>query len=161
MTKTLTEQWREGTLPDGKYYIKLEPNFTERYDVGYSEGGDFVLYNIEDIEEVLAPVPNYDKVKEMSQKIERLEFDNEALEMAHNEGKEINSELEQYNKDLLKDHTRLVMECDRLLAENKQLVNKTDKLEKKLEITKKALERYSTTETYDWIDSQLVAKKAL
>lgn len=59
MTKTLTEQWREGKLPDGKYYIKLEPNFTERYDVGYSEGGDFVLYNIEDIEEVLAPVPDY------------------------------------------------------------------------------------------------------
>ena len=31
------------------------------------------------------PVPSYDKVKEMSQKIERLEFDNEALEMVHNE----------------------------------------------------------------------------
>jgi hypothetical protein len=67
MTKTLTEQWREGTLPDGKYYIKLEPNFTERYDVGYSEGGDFVLYNIEDIEEVLAPVPSYEEYQDILQ----------------------------------------------------------------------------------------------
>ena len=67
MTKTLTEQWREGTLPDGKYYIKLEPNFTERYDVGYSEGGDFALYNTEDIEEVLAPVPSYDEHNELKQ----------------------------------------------------------------------------------------------
>lgn len=78
MTKTLTEQWREGTLPDGKYYIKLEPNFTERYDVGYSEGGDFVLYNIEDIEEVLSPVPSYDETRELTQKVGRLELDSEA-----------------------------------------------------------------------------------
>ena len=34
-------------------------------------------------------------------------------------------------------------------------------LEKKLEIATKALERYSTTDTHDWIDSQVVAKKAL
>lgn len=73
MTKTLTEQWREGTLPDGKYYIKLEPNFTERYDIGYIEGGGFCLYNIEDIEEVLAPVPSYDHFSQLVKKVERLQ----------------------------------------------------------------------------------------
>ena len=96
MTKTLTEQWRDGTLPDGKYYIKLEPNFTERYDIGYSEGGDFVLYNIEDIEEVLAPVPSYkeyNKLRKLPLKCFQLEEDNSALMVI--------------NKDMCKETERL------------------------------------------------------
>lgn len=71
MTNKLTEQWRDGTLPDGKYYIKLEPDFKERYDVGYSEGGDFALYNIEDIEEVLEPVPSYYGWKQAKENLDK------------------------------------------------------------------------------------------
>ena len=100
MTKTLTEQWREGTLPDGKYYIKLEPNFTERYDIGYSEGGDFVLYNIEDIEEVLAPVPSYKdykKLRELPLKCFQLEEDNSALMVIN---KDMCKEIERLQKQL-------------------------------------------------------------
>lgn len=112
MTKTLTEQWREGTLESGHYYIRsgLSTSIEIRY-----LGNGFFEGNIE----VLAPVPSYDKVKEMSQKIERLEFDNEALEMAHNEGKEINAEL----------------------------VSKTDKLEKKLEISMETLKKIADYQT--------------
>ena len=67
MTKTLTEQWREGTLPEGWYYLRLEPNFENRYDIVYNFGIDFDLYNTEDIEEVLAPVPGYDEYQDIIQ----------------------------------------------------------------------------------------------
>ena len=106
MTKTLTEQWRDGTLPRGAYYVN-RLNEIRIYLITYEDEK-----NTHEIYKVLAPVPSYDKVKEMSQKIERLEFDNEALEMAHNEGKEINAEL----------------------------LSKNEQLEKKLEIATKALE---------------------
>ena len=110
MTKTLTEQWRDGEL-FGFHYVKVPKEEPSIHNVSCM---DYLLdeYGVE----VLAPVPSYDKVKEMSKKIERLEFDNEALEMAHNEGKEINDEL----------------------------VSKTDKLEKKLKIATKALKKYMT-----------------
>ena len=110
MTKTLTEQWREGTLPCGAYYVNRLGE-TRIYFVRYEDNK-----NTHEIYEVLAPVPSYDKVKEMCQKIERLEFDNEALEMAHNEGKEINAELS----------------------------SKNEQLEKKLKIATKALKKYMT-----------------
>lgn len=140
MTKTLTEQWRDGTLDGGIYYLLLRDGTTTTDKTVYIVGEKQLRWHYSSfdfVKEVLAPVPSYEKVKDMSQKIERLEFDNEALEMAHNEGKEINAELEQYNKDLLQDHTRLVMECDGLLAEKKQL-------EKKLEIATKELKELET-----------------
>lgn len=91
MTKSLTEQWKDGELPVGTYYI-LDSEGQAVIDKSVCIGE---LWDNTDIKEVLAPVPSYDDVKEMSQKIERLKFDNEALEMAHNEGKEINAELVQ------------------------------------------------------------------
>jgi len=63
MTKTLTEQWREGKLPDGWYYVHLttpsgiditpilEMPMGEKYFRDFDERG----YEIE----VLAPVPTY------------------------------------------------------------------------------------------------------
>lgn len=87
MTKTLTEQWREGTLK-GYYYVHIKlDEHCEYDDIDLIDEltGNFELHCDDYIKEVLAPVPSYEKVKEMSQKIERLEFDNEALEMAHNE----------------------------------------------------------------------------
>ena len=106
MTKTLTEQYKNKEL-HGWYYVKTKDGSINHWLL-FTDTIEFE----KDIEEVLAPVPSYDKVKEMSQKIERLEFDNEVLEMAHNEGKEINAEL----------------------------VSKTEQLEKKLEILRGLLE---------------------
>ena len=114
MSKTLTEQWRDGTLPCGAYYVNRLGE-TRIYFVRYEDNK-----NTHEIYEVLAPVPSYDKVKEMCQKIERLEFDNEALEMAHNEGKEINAEL----------------------------VSKNEQLEKQLEIATKALKEYADSSNW-------------
>ena len=112
MTKSLTEQWKDGTLDYGWYYIKIY--WGAGYDIvfdNYNATTKMFSDFGSSVKEVLAPVPSYDEVKEMSQKIERLELDNEALEMAHNEGKEINAEL----------------------------VSKTEKLEKQLAIATKAL----------------------
>ena len=128
MTKTLTEQWREGTLK-GHYYVHIKPDEHCEYDdidLIDELTGNFELHCDDYIKEVLSPVPSYDKVKEMSQKIERLEFDNEALEMAHNEGKEINAEL----------------------------VSKTEQLEKRLEIATKALKEIH--DCTDWADNAFI-----
>ena len=127
MTKTLTEQWRDGTLPEGCYYVEFYTEKAPHIEIcGNQYLGYLAEFNGTDRAEVLAPVPDYEKVKEMSQKIERLEFDNEALEMAHNEGKEINAEL----------------------------VSKTEQLEKKLAIAIKALKEYA--DRTNWIEGNFM-----
>jgi hypothetical protein len=80
MTKTLTEQWREGTLESGHYYIQwsfdCDPrprNMIDFFDKEYSDGGEFMLQQHKYIEEVLAPVPSYDEHKELVSKTEQLE----------------------------------------------------------------------------------------
>ena len=52
MTKTLTEQWREGTLKSGHYYVRS--GFGTYVETRYL-GEGFFEGNIE----VLAPVPSY------------------------------------------------------------------------------------------------------
>lgn len=79
MTKTLTEQMK--TEHGAWYYVK-----TKEWGICHWLLFPDTLDIEKDIIEVLAPVPSYDKVKEMSQKIERLEFDNEVLD---NELKEL------------------------------------------------------------------------
>jgi hypothetical protein len=118
MSKELTEKWKDGTLDNGMYYVvaKDEDGLYITRDTHDRMFNVWGILRDKDVKEVLAPVPSYNEVKEIRQKIERLEFDNEALEMVHNEGKEINAEL----------------------------VSKTDKLEKKLEIATKALKEYMT-----------------
>ena len=53
MTKTLTEQWREGTLPCGAYYVNRLGE-TRIYFVRYEYNK-----NTHEIYEVLEPVPDY------------------------------------------------------------------------------------------------------
>ena len=60
MTKTLTEQWRDGTLEDGAYYIlvdKYEQNEPE-IDIGVCYNSNFEWWIVK---EVLAPVPSYEE----------------------------------------------------------------------------------------------------
>ena len=68
MTKTLTEQWREGTLPEDCYYI-LTKNGHIRKDrtcfYSHTDEQCFCFTSNKDIQEVLAPVPSYDKWKQM------------------------------------------------------------------------------------------------
>ena len=118
MTKTLTEQWREGTLPDGAYYIlvdKYEQNEPE-IDVGVCYNSNFEWWIVK---EVLVPVPSYDDCNELKQ-----------------DNKYLKSGIE--TRD-----------------------NQIKQLEKKLEIATNALKEYAEIETHDWVDSQVVAKRAL
>lgn len=55
--KSLTEQWRDGTLPLGTYYI-LNINGDEEIDRSVAVGE---LWNNTDLKEVLAHVPSYDE----------------------------------------------------------------------------------------------------
>lgn len=82
MTKTLTEQWKDGKLPVGSYYINLI-GAVERVD--FFEGLEWERTKDFGIEEVLAPVPSYDKVKEMSQKIDKLKKQLEIAKKALND----------------------------------------------------------------------------
>ena len=64
MIKTLTEQWKDGTLPSGEYYIKLDDGLftTDKY---FGKSGGFA----EEIPvEVLTPVPSYDKYNQLVSK---------------------------------------------------------------------------------------------
>jgi hypothetical protein len=64
--KTLTEQWREGTLESGHYYIRsgLSTFIETRY-----LGNGFFEGNIE----VLAAVPDYNEYKQLVSKTDQLE----------------------------------------------------------------------------------------
>lgn len=67
MTKTLTEQWREGTLPCGAYYVN-RLNEIRIYLVTYENEK-----NTHEIYEVLAPVPSYDEYKRLVSKTDKSE----------------------------------------------------------------------------------------
>ena len=78
MTKTLTEQWREGTLPDGWYYldydtqeVKVEIKYGRMYIGGiivnrHSYGDDIDLMAIK------GSVPSYDEYKRLQERNEKL-----------------------------------------------------------------------------------------
>lgn len=61
MTKTLTEQWRDGTLPEGWYYVVRE--WDDEIRMLYFEGDYFLDTDVpldnDNIKEVLGPVPDY------------------------------------------------------------------------------------------------------
>jgi hypothetical protein len=70
MSETLTEQWKNGTLKEGWYYLSIVPS---KKCIDYFFGQDFERYNEWAIEEVLAPVPSYDHFVELVTKCHRLE----------------------------------------------------------------------------------------
>ena len=92
MTKTLTEQWREGTLSMGYYYVSTPPSY----------GGEAIKYLDDDcsfglgediIQEVLAPAPDYYDCK-------RLMNDSIELDKAKIKIYELVSKTEQLEKKL-------------------------------------------------------------
>jgi len=117
MTKTLTEQWKDGELPIGHYYVKRKNGmvFIDNTILQFDEMPITKLAWSDKTEEVLAPVPSYEQFIGLMD-------DSKELDKAY---------------------------------------DKINLLGKKLAIATKALEEYAETETYDWIDSQVVAIQAL
>ena len=65
MTKTFTEQWREGTLPAGCYYVlSTEDDTPVACDIDVV--CDFM------IRDVVEPVPSYDEFKQLVSKTDEL-----------------------------------------------------------------------------------------
>lgn len=68
MSKELTEQWRNGTLKFGYYYVKNCDG--DVFTLGIS--GGFVDENLfQRIVEVLAPVPTYNQFVELTEKVDQ------------------------------------------------------------------------------------------
>lgn len=81
MTKSLTEQWREGTLPDGLYYIKDNDNIL----IGLRNSLTMIRL-IDDgcpSFEVLEPMPSYDENEKLK---EQLKIAKKALNDILNDG---------------------------------------------------------------------------
>lgn len=75
MSKELTEQWRNGALPESWYYIHLKSNWgnIDCITINYcDEDCVFEEYPDEDIREVLAPVPTYNQFVDVSKKVDEL-----------------------------------------------------------------------------------------
>lgn len=84
MTKTLTEQWKDGELEEGYYYVLVKdyPEIViDEYATWYDRNGkskkEFTFGA--SIEEVLRPVPTLHEYDEILQKIDKLK---EKLEIA-------------------------------------------------------------------------------
>lgn len=88
---TLTEQWKKGELESGKeYWVRLTDEWKNSIEQVYFNGEDFERFDIDDIEEVLAPVPSYEEYQQLLKFLE--EFN--ALEVA---------EENQHLKELIKE----------------------------------------------------------
>lgn len=64
MTKTLIEQWREGKLPNGDYYIKVRGNLSKKDFFTYDNciNGKWAYTLDGNVIDILAPVPSYDSL---------------------------------------------------------------------------------------------------
>lgn len=84
MTKTLTEQWREGKLPEGWYYTIIK-GFTDKekmmIDYFIPELNHFEIKPTRCIKEVLAPVPSYDEYKRLQEQLKDAEKTKYDLEL--------------------------------------------------------------------------------
>ena len=72
MTKSLTEQWRDGKLPNGDYYIKVRGNLTKKEFFTYDNciNGKWAYTLDGNVIDVIAPVPSYDEYQKLQKKLE-------------------------------------------------------------------------------------------
>jgi len=142
MTKSLTEQWKDGELPDRCYYVVHRTNKFPGDDEIEIVGTEYLKhlrnFNGTDRAEVLAPVPSYQTWKEFQQHF----VDSLELEV----------KLKKAYEELEKQSIEIVG----LKTEKEQLVRKTEQLEKQLAIATKALKKL-TRDCNKWE----LARKAL
>ena len=100
MSKELTEQWRNGTLPENWYYIHLKSDWgnIDCITINYcDEDGVFEEYPDEDIKEVLAPVPRYSEYQSLK---DNCELTHTRLKGAHQKIDKLEKQLEIATKAL-------------------------------------------------------------
>lgn len=121
MSKELTEQWRNGTLEDGFYYVK------ENNEVFISPCSKHYLLSVLNDCEVLAPVPTYDQFVELTEKVGelssengRLKYDNDVLSTVNDELTKKVKKLEEQLEEA-EDVIRFYANADKLTEEEKQM----------------------------------------
>lgn len=142
MTKSLTEQWKNGKLPVGEYYIKTKRwgcdgkwHYNRKEDVDYFDG-DWRFYQDYSVKEVLAPVPSYDEHCGFVQKMQILGKLQDFCELL------LVGEKQEWEKIIKRGNRK---EMAKWLNERK---NKTvGSLEKKIDIATKALKEYAELES--------------
>lgn len=149
----LTEQWKKGKLPEGKYWVKYE-HWTDTvemldYCVGMFLDIDVPIDN-DRIEQILAPVPSYEEWKDLKSKLQLKEtaydFDTARLAEENAQLKERVSKLEKMKysytpeewntmlrtvnrtKELLKECKEIFDECFSPSAKHGELYKKIDEV---------------------------------
>ena len=119
MEKTLTEQWRNGELPNGNYYTICSGWNMQTFPcVVYCERNCFGANVIE----VLAAVPSYDEYNELVRKSDKL--DKVMSDSATNQGdcqQIVEDNLNRHIESLQKDNVYMVKRCNYLEKENSRL----------------------------------------
>lgn len=126
MTKTLTEQWKSGKLPEDCYYILTKNGHIKKERTCFYSHTDeqcFCFTSNNDIEEVIAPVPSYEEYCNLVFQVNK-------------------------PKNPLSD----VMMCYDTERE-KEVV---EPLQKKLAIATKALKDYANSDEWELVDSKNV-----
>jgi hypothetical protein len=131
MTKTLTEQWRDGTIEYGLYYVRI----VGRNDITIA---DTNLDEELNVEEVLAPVPSYEEYNDLIQKNVNQESD---IETYIERIKELEEQIPNGTWFTQKSH--------------KELLNKIEQLQKRLEIATKTLQEYARCENGSYANKAL------
>lgn len=65
-SQDLTEQWKKGKLPEGKYYYISTIYYPE---IIQNYVGRFYDWEDDEIEQILAPVPSYDELQNMNEAV--------------------------------------------------------------------------------------------
>ena len=123
MSKELTEQWRNGELEKGRYYIAIKDR---RFVKDWFDGKQFEVFFSNYIVEVLAPVPDYEQFVELTEKA------NQFSQME----KKVEAKEQEYI-DCLRDVR------NQLTEQILQHLDEIDVLQKKLNIAVKALGYYA------------------
>ena len=76
MSKELTEQWKNGTLPFGMYYVKTTYGEIRTDETVYLVGKKRYRWRYTDIccvEEIIAPMPDYDHFVELTENVNQFQ----------------------------------------------------------------------------------------
>lgn len=80
MTKSLTEQWKDGELECGYYYIKARSweyddkwHIKKKIEIDYYDEDEWSSYEDCDIYCVVAPVPTYNEYNKLKERLKEAE----------------------------------------------------------------------------------------
>ena len=114
---TLTEQWKKGELPYGRYYVELAYNGNNIIMAEYWLDKALTLddheYSRKEVKRILAKVPSYEEW----QKVLNIDFKNEVLRLENKQLKELLKECRKALKKAKGDTVWYPVEIDHTLTQ--------------------------------------------